>query len=246
MRDGGEIRVQHKCQNCEGQEDTSFCRLPNSELQLFEQIKISKSYPKGAKLFVEGQPTLGVFVLCKGRVKLSTCSQTGRVMILRIAEAGDILGLSSALNGIEHETTAEVLEQCHVNYITTADLLRFLKTNPEACLNAAKQLGRNYQTAYDQICSLGLSDSAADKLAKLFLAWTGNGNGSSGRVRIKNNFTHEELAEMIGASRETVTRALRYFRESDLVTLKGSDLVIHDRQRLKAAIGGTEGRRAQL
>lgn len=245
MRDGGDTRTQHECQNCERQEKTSFCQLPTSELLRFEQIKIGKTYPKGAKLFVEGQPTMGVFFLCKGRVKLSTCSQTGRVMILRIAGAGDILGLSSALNGIEHETTAEVLEECHVNYLTTVDLLRFLRTSPEACLNAAKELGRNYQAAYHQICSLGLSDSAADKLAKLFLDWTGNGNGGNGRVRIKNHFTHEEIAEMIGASRETVTRALRYFRESDLVTLKGSDLVIHDRQRLKAAIGGTEGRRTQ-
>lgn len=246
MRDGDETRIQHKCQNCAGQEDNSFCRLPASELQRFEQIKVTKAYPKGAKLFVEGQPTLGVFVICKGRVKLSTCSQAGRVMILRIAGAGDILGLSSALNGIEHEATAEVLEQCHVNYLTTSDLLRFLKANPEACLNAAKQLGRHYQTAHDQICCLGLSDSAADKLAKLFLGWTGNGNGATGQVRIKNHFTHEEIAEMIGASRETVTRALRYFRESDLVTLKGADLIIHDRQRLKAAIGGTEGRRSPV
>jgi CRP-like cAMP-binding protein len=108
-------------------------------------------------------------------------------------------------------------------------------------LNAAKQLGRSYQTAFRQICSLGLSGTAAHKLGKLFLAWTGNGNGNGGRVKIKNHFTHEEIAEMIGASRETVTRALKQFRESDLVTLKGSDLVIHDRQRLKAAIGGYDG-----
>ena len=87
------------------------------------------------------------------------------------------------------------------------------------------------------MCSLGLSDSVTDKLAKLFLGWTGNGTGLHGRVSVLNFFTHEEMAEMIGASRETVTRALKYFRENDLITLKGSKLVIHDRDRLQAAIG---------
>lgn len=232
-----DIHIQHKCQSCEIQQEQSFCKLPKAELKQFEQIKISRSYSKGTKLFIEGQPTKGVYMLCKGRVKLSACSQTGRVMILGIAEAGDILGLSSALSNGEHEMTAEVLEPCQANYVNSSELLLFLKTNPEACLNAAKQLSRNYQAANQQVCSLGLSDSASDKLAKLFLTWTGNGSGQSGRVKIKNHFTHEEIAEMIGASRETVTRALRHFRESNLVTLKGSDLVIHDRQRLKAAIG---------
>ncbi len=230
--------IQHKCHTCDLQNDRSFCQLPEAELQRLERIKVTKACPKGSKLFIEGQPTKGVFMLCKGRVKLSTCSQSGRVMILGIAEPGDILGLSSALSSTEYEATAEVLEACQVNYIETSELLHFLKTNPEACLNAARQLGRSYQKAFRQICSLGLSDTAADKLGKLFLAWTGNGNGASGRIRIKNHFTHEEIAEMIGASRETVTRALKQFRESNLVTLKGSDLVIHDRQRLKAAIGG--------
>ncbi len=206
-------------------------------MQHFESIKITKAYSKGTMLFVQGQPSDGVYMLCQGKVKLSTCSTEGKIIILEIAEAGDVLGLSAAFNGVDYETTAEVLELCQVNYVRTAELIRFLKSNPEGCLNAARQLSRNYQTAYLQICSLGLSDSVADKLAKLFLGWSGNGTGGDGRVRIKNFFTHEEMAEMIGASRETVTRALKYFREQDLITLKGSDLVINDRQRLKAVIG---------
>lgn len=239
MKTTNDLRIQHKCENCQLQQEMSFCRLPAPELENFESIKVTKAYPKGANLFIEGQPTHGVYILCQGRVKLSTCSRGGKIMILGIAEPGDVLGLSSALNGLEHETTAEVLELCQVNFVSTPDLHRFLKANPQACLNAAKQLGRNYLTAYQQICSLALSDSAADKLAKLFLGWTGNGTGGDGKVKIKNYFTHEEIAEMIGASRETVTRALKHFRECDLVTLKGSELIIHDRRRLRAAIGNS-------
>ena len=232
-----DLQVRDKCQECDLRRKGFFCQLSEKDIQGFESIKVTKAYPKGTMLFVEGQPSNGVYMLCQGKVKLSTCSRDGKVIILEIAEPGDILGLSAAVNRADYETTAEVLNLCQVNYVKTSDLLRFLRTNPEACLNAARQLSRNYQTAYRQVCSLGFSDSVADKLVKLFLGWSGNGSGDHGRVQLKNVYTHEEMAEMIGASRETVTRALKYFRENDLITLKGSNLVIHDRQRLKAAIG---------
>lgn len=241
-----DVLIQEKCENCDQRSRNSFCQLPAADLRRFESIRVTKAYSKGMLLFVEGQPSKGVFVLCQGRVKLSTCSPDGKILILGIAEAGEVLGLSAAVNGTEYETTAEVLELCQVNYVKTYELLRFLQSYPGACLNAARQLSRNYQAAYRQVCALGLSDSVSDKLAKLFLAWSGNGSGGNGQVQLKNFFTHEEIAEMIGASRETVTRALRYFRERDLITLKGSDLVIHDRQRLRAAIGKRVGLRSVL
>jgi CRP/FNR family transcriptional regulator, cyclic AMP receptor protein len=241
-----DLQIQNKCGECDLQNDLSFCRLPSYDLAKLESLKVTRAYPKGSTLFNEGQPSSAVFMLCQGKVKLSTCSPDGKIIILGIAEPGDVLGLSAAISGTEYEATAEVLELCQVNYIRSSDFLHFLKEHPEAALNAAKQLSRNYQTAYVQICSLGLSDSVADKLAKLFLRWSGNGGGSSGQVHLKNFFTHEEIAEMIGTSRETVTRALRYFRENELVTIKGSDLLIHDRKRLKAVIGSRCGIRAGM
>lgn len=246
MRVAYDLMIQDKCLDCGLQNDRSFCKLSDSALHEFEGLKITRAYPKGATLFNEGQPSAAVYMLCQGKVKLSTCSQDGKIIILGIAEPGDVLGLSAAINGVDYETTAEVMELCQVNYIKSVDLLRFIKENPDAGLNAAKQLSRNYQTAYLQICSLGLSDSVADKLAKLFLGWSGNGAVKNGQVHLKNFFTHEEMAEMIGTSRETVTRALRFFRENELVTLKGSDLLIHDRKRLKAVIGSRCGLRNEM
>lgn len=241
-----DLRIQDKCQDCDLRNTGFFCQLPAADLRNFESLKITKAYAKGTMLFVEGQPSKGVFMLCQGRVKLSTCSKDGKVIILGIADAGDVLGLSAAVNGEDYETTAEVLELCQVNYVKTSDLLQFLQSNPEACFSAARQLSRDYQSAYRQVCALGLSDSVAEKLARLFLAWSGNGSGGNGTVHLKNFFTHEEIAEMIGSSRETVTRSLRYFREHDLITLKGSDLTIHDRQRLETVVDSRRGRRSDL
>jgi CRP/FNR family cyclic AMP-dependent transcriptional regulator len=236
-----------KCKGlCGSARKDSFCCLPGPASSKFDSIKIPRGFSKGSILFMEGQPSKGVYILCSGRVKLSACSQEGKVIILGIAEKGDIIGLGAVMNGIDHETSAEALETCTTNFVRSNDFLEFLKTDPAACLNAAKQMSRNYLTAYQQICSLGLSDSVADKLAKLFLGWSGNGHGPVGRVHLKNRFTHEEMAEMIGTSRETVTRALRYLRELDLITVKGTDLFIHDRQRLRAAIGTRPGARPMV
>jgi CRP/FNR family transcriptional regulator len=242
-----DMRIQDKCQDCELRRAGFFCQLSTADLDEFASLKVTKAYPRGAMLFVEGQPSNGVFMLCQGKVKLSTCSAEGKIVIVGIAEPGEILGLSAAINGLEYETTAETLELCQVNCVPTSEFLHFLRTDPDACLSAARQLSRNYHSAFRQVCALGLSESVADKLAKLFLNWSRNSIGINGNsaVHLKNFFTHEEMAAMIGTSRETVTRVLRYFRENEILTLKGSDLVIHDRQRLKSVVG-TRGFRAEM
>jgi CRP/FNR family transcriptional regulator, cyclic AMP receptor protein len=222
----------------------SFFRdLPDEALRAFESIKIHTNYPRGAALFVEGESAHGIYALCHGRVKLLTHSADGKALILRIAEPGELLGLSATITGSSHEATAEVLENCQVNFVRGQDFLRFIREHADAGLGALRQLSENYHQAYAQICSLGLSTSVADKLAKLFLSWcsypaTYTGfKGKSSSVRLKLSFSHEEIAEMIGTSRETVTRMLKDFKERGLISIKGSDLTIHDRGVLESSIG---------
>jgi CRP/FNR family cyclic AMP-dependent transcriptional regulator len=232
------LNIQNKCSECKFRENNFFCDLRSENLQIFESFKITNAYPKGSTLYMQGQNSNGVYILCQGRVKLSTCSKDGKVIILHIAEAGEVLGLSSAVANSVHLATAEVLEPCQVNFVRKEDFLRFLRQNSEACLSAVKQLGNNYQNAYFQICSLGLSNSVADRLAALFLAWCKDSCGGSERIHLKISYTHEEIAQMIGTSRETVTRLLKDFKVRKLISLKGSDLVIHDRRRLEDVVWG--------
>ena len=214
-----------------------FCSLQPDTLENLEALRISNLYPRGSLLFVEGQTAQGVYILCSGKVKLSTCSRDGKIIILQIAEAGEVLGLSAVVSGSLYEATAEVIESCQISFVRRGDFLRLLRHNTDACLSAAQQLSRNYLTAHGQICSLGLSSSVADKLAKLFLGWCASNGSGNGSVHLKIHYTHEEIAEMIGTSRETVSRLLKNFRERKLVSLKGSDLIIHDRRRLESIAG---------
>ena len=231
------FQAQHRCNGCPLRKPGFFCDLKPDVLAIFESLKITNIYPKGATLFTEGENTAGVYMLCRGRIKLSAYSSDGKALILRIAEPGELLGLSSAIGGTVHEATAEVLENCQINFVRKDDVLRFLRQRADASFNALQQLSKNYHAAYTQVCSLGLSHSVGDKLAKLFLGWCESANDKNGRIHLKVPFSHEEIAEMIGTSRETVTRLLKDFRQRELISLKGSDLYINDRRRLESSIG---------
>lgn len=227
------FNIQNKCSDCKFRGKNFFCNLKEDNLKTFESFKITNAYPKGSTLYMQGQNSNGVYILCQGRVKLSTCSKDGKVIILHIAEPGEILGLSSAISNSVHLATAEVLEPCQVNFVKNQDFFEFIRNNPEAGLSAIKQLGNNYQTAYFQICSLGLSNSVADRLASLFLGWCKEVCNGQEKVHLKISYTHEEIAQMIGTSRETVTRLLKDFKSRNLISLKGSDLIIHDKRTLE-------------
>jgi CRP/FNR family transcriptional regulator len=214
----------------------SFCDLPDvvhGELLALMQFH---EYRRGSTLFLEGQPAKGVYLLCAGRAKLSTYSEDGKAIILCIAEAGEVLGLSANIAGSQHETTAQATEDCRIGFVGRQDFLDFINSHHEASLNALRQLSSNYRAAHQQICSLGLSLSAGDKLARLFLQWYDR-FANSGPVRISSPHTHGEIAEMIGTSRETVTRLLKDFKDRGLIAVSRSELCIPDRQQLIAAIG---------
>lgn len=231
------LEVSDSCLECKIRSAGYFCEFDLDLVKTFESLKYATVFPKGAVLFVEGQSPRGIFMICSGRVKLTTCSVDGKALITRIAEGGEVLGLSSAVSGRPYMVTAETLVPCQVNFIKRDDFLRFLKENGAACLRVAEHLSNNYNNAFEQVRSLGLSHSASEKLAKLMLEWcTRSGKDSTSGVSVKLTLTHEEIAQLIGASRETVTRLLADFKRKQLISIKGSTLVVRDKPKLLAMV----------
>jgi CRP/FNR family transcriptional regulator len=231
------IEIVDNCTSCPLRKDGAFCHLPLSALEAFERIHHPSVLPKGAVLFMEGQSSRGVYMLCTGRVKLTTCSKDGKAMILQVAQAGEVLGLSAVVSGAAYEVTAETLEPCQVNFIKREDFLRFLSEHGEASLNAVQVLSTNYHAAYQQIRSLGLSTTSAGKLAKLLLDWgVRDGEETRQGLRIKMGVTHEEVAQMIGSSRETVTRLFGELKGKGVIHLKGSTLIILNKPALESLV----------
>ncbi len=232
------LEIVESCLTCKLRAERIFCDLPSSALQSFENIKSATAYPKGAVLFVEGQSPRGIFVLCKGRVKMSICSTDGKTLILKIAEPGEVLGLSATVSGKPYELTAETIDPCQVNFVKREDFLRFLKEHGDACFRVAEQLSEKYNNACHEVRSLGLSHSAAETLAKLLLEWSSrNGETSKQEPRLKLALTHEEIAQMIGTSRETVTRLFAELKKRQIIQSKGSTLLIRNKTALRMMAG---------
>jgi CRP/FNR family cyclic AMP-dependent transcriptional regulator len=221
--------IVENCVTCKLRADRIFCDLPASALETFDSIKYPTAYPEGAVLFVEGQLPRGIFVICKGSVKLSVSSPTGRTIIIKLAEPGEVLGLSATISGRPYEVTAQTLDPCQINFVKRDDFLRFLRDDAEVCLKVAEQLSEKYHDACKEAGSLALSHSATGKLATLLLEWSSkNGEGAKAEPRLTLRLTHEEIAQMIGTSRETVSRLFAQMKKRRIVESKGSTLVIRN------------------
>jgi CRP/FNR family transcriptional regulator, cyclic AMP receptor protein len=234
MRSPYGLELAGSCEKCPLRGESFFCSLPKAALKAFDAIRFTSGYPKGAVLFVEQEAPRGVFVLCKGRVKLSITSSEGRTVILRMVQPGEVLGLHAVVSNQPYQATAETMEPCQVNFVRREDFLRFLSQYGEASLHAAQQLSGSYQVACEQIRSLGLTHSASQKLARFLLDSSEGGQETKQGVQVRLAMTHDEIGQMIAASRETVTRTLGEFRHKQLVAIKGSLLTIPNRSALES------------
>ncbi|MGB7281085.1 MAG: Crp/Fnr family transcriptional regulator [Candidatus Acidiferrum sp.] len=224
------------CQTCKLRGNGFFCQVSAAALKDFDDVRSSTTYPEGAVLFLEKQAPRGIFVLCAGEVKLSISSSGGKTLILRIAKAGEVLGLMATISGAPYEVTAETIRPCQVAYIRRDDFLRFIAKHPEAYQGVVRQMTSLYQGACNQLRTVGLSASAPEKLARLLLDWSADGKETDQGTQVKLPLTHEEIAALIGTTRETVTRTLSDFKSNHLVALQGSNLMISNRLGLETLV----------
>lgn len=228
--------------------------LSQAALKALDSIKFEAGYPEGSTLFTEGETARGVMLLYQGRAKISMTSIEGKVLILRVARPGEVLGLDAVISDRPCQAAVETLEPCQVVFLRREDFLSFLRAHGEASLAAAKQLAQTYETACEQVRSIGLSAAVPEKLARFLLDWTVEGRQTAEGVRSVINLTHEEIGQMIGSSRETVTRTLSDFRARRLATIKGAMVTVPNRsalatfERLEQAArrGRSHGRNPEL
>lgn len=228
------LEIIESCADCTRCKPGFFCAFSEEVAKAVDLSSHRSTLPVAAILFVEGQMPRGLFVLCSGKVKLSTTSRDGKVLILRTAEAGEALGLSAAISGQSYEMTAETATPCHLNFVDRKSLLTLLQSHSEVGMHAAQSLSLEFQSAYRDMHDLVLARSSSGKLARLLLSFSQNQRSNADEVRLRSIMTHEEMAQRIGSSRETVTRLLSDLKRKQLIRLDGATLVIKNRTALEA------------
>jgi CRP/FNR family transcriptional regulator, cyclic AMP receptor protein len=204
-----------------------FGNLRGETLSQFLAIAPEVTRSRGESLFIEGEMPKYVFLICSGRAKLTVTSREGRTAILRVAGPGEILGLSPAMSGTAHETSAEAVELCQLKAIRVSEFMNFLQEYPEASKEATRCLLRDYRVVLNNVCRLALPNTVAGRLASLLLEWlNGRHTSTANDRRFIVALTQEEIASMTNTSRETVSRVLHQFQQEKLISIKGAAVTI--------------------
>ena len=226
----------HKAALADKPVDKTFCDLSPAVVEALEHEAITTTYPTGAVLFAEGQAARGVFIVRRGRVKLSICGSDGRTLSLRLVETGWPLGVAAVVSGREYEATAETQEPSEISFIRHTDLLRLMRVHGELALWVTQHISLDYSSTCREIRDLILSDSASEKFARLLMGWLDQNAEAKNPCQMKLALTHEEIGQMIGTSRETVSRLFAGFKKQRLIQQSGSTLVIPNRVALESMI----------
>lgn len=231
------IDINDHCLDCKWRSDAFFCQFDPEVLRQFDSISFANLYPAGTVLYQENEQPRGLFILCTGAVKLSISSGSGKTLITRIVPAGEVLGLASVLSGKTYRATAETTTPSQLKFVKREDFLKFSEEHRDISFNIARQLVEECESDANQIRALGLANSASERLANLLLAWCEEaGQPSASGMRFPVVMTHEEISQLIGTSRETVTRLLKNFREKKILTVRRSSMTLHKRNELEDLI----------
>jgi CRP/FNR family transcriptional regulator, cyclic AMP receptor protein len=177
---------------------------------------------RGKVLFAEGEPARGVYILRTGRVAVSLASSEGRIITLRMAQAGDVLGLNAVLRRSTYDTTVRTLERCRTDFVPQAQLFELIGKSQAGSQVVLKILSHELTELTGRTRSLLLSQTANARLATLLLEW------SRQSTRIDRVFTHEEIAQMICSSRETVTRLLANMSRRKIIEITPDSILVRD------------------
>ena len=198
------------------------------EIQALNVRNLDSLHSRGSVLFAEGEPARGVYILRSGRAIVSITSSEGRIVILRVAQAGDVLGLNAVLRNTAYEATVKTVEPCRVNFISRTELMGVMENGNAGAHTVIKLLSRELAELNERARSLVLPLTARARLAKLLLQLSNEpGNNSRSRA-IDKVFTHEQVAQMIGSSRETVTRLLTSMSRRNIVQVTPDAILIRD------------------
>ncbi|MGB8012234.1 MAG: Crp/Fnr family transcriptional regulator [Terriglobales bacterium] len=225
--------IPNDCLNCTLRRTCDFCNLPQPLMNAFNAMGHLTLYPPNATLMTEGEVPRGVYIACSGRSKLSVVARDGKTIILKIAGDRQVLGLSAVVSGGPSLITVTTIELCQIKFVERDSFLRLIAQDSHAAFACATMLSREISSAFDDVHDLLLARSSTEKLARLLLSWVSD-EPRNRELRVPTEFTHEEIAQMIGSSRETVTRLLSDMKRKDLIRLEGTTLVIPNRIALQA------------
>jgi len=210
-----------------------FSELSDATLKTIEKVGSKKMFIKNDVILMEDEVGSALFVIISGKVKVSRSSNDGREVILAILSESDFFGEMAILDGQTRSATVIAIEDSELFLIQRNDFLNLLKDFPEVSIALLQELTKRLRATDAKIKALSLKD-AEGKVATVILQVADDlGKIKHGKVEIEKLPLQQDLANMAGTSRETISRTLHSFAKKGLVELDGSKLRINDYEKFK-------------
>ena len=198
--------------------------LSEGELALLARVVARKSYARGSQILVAGNPTDSLYILISGRVKVFMSDLDGKEVILAILEPNEFVGEMGLIDNSPRSANVVALEPCEVVCISKPDFRRCLADNFDMAMTVMRGLVKRLRDADNQIGSLALMD-VFGRVARLLLE---TAEVVDGEKVVTRKLSKQDIARMIGASREMVSRVMKHLQEAGYIELRADTIVIRD------------------
>jgi CRP/FNR family transcriptional regulator, cyclic AMP receptor protein len=214
-------------------------RIAPEELQRFTEVTRERNYPKGSVILFEDTPGDSLFIVRAGRVKVVLVAEDGREVILGVLGVGDHFGELSLIDDQPRSAHVIAMEDATLLVLRQEDFKKRVEATPAVAWALLTELSRRLRRADGKIGGLVLLD-VPGRVAQLLLDAADESGGDS----IEKPLTHQVIAQMIGASRETVSRTMRDFQDAGLITVHRRRISVRDRSGLSSRAQARTGGRA--
>ena len=201
-----------------------FSMLSEVQLQLLTQVLSRKAYPKNSTIIAAGDPTDAMYIVVSGRLKVVMSDKQGQEVILAILSQGEFFGEMGLIAQAPRSATVTTIEPCELLTITRADFTKCLQGNFDLTMNVIRGLVKRLREADKKIGSLALMD-VYGRVARLLLEMA---ETIDGQKVITKKLTKRDIAKMIGASREMVSRVMKELQTSGRIEVRAGEILLRD------------------
>jgi CRP/FNR family cyclic AMP-dependent transcriptional regulator len=213
-----------------------FSDLDNESLDKIAQIMIERKYKKNMIIFMAGEPAEAVFFVKKGKVKIYKTTQDGKEHIIHIMSDGDVFA-EACLFGVQpYPANAEAMDDSEIVMIKNKDLEHLLELHPQIAIQIIKVLSTRLKMVSSQIENLALRDAYGKTASLLIQLLKNEGVTLKNGATLKTELSRQDMANMVGLTRETFTRALSKLKQDKAIDIDKEQIIVLDFEKLKSWI----------
>lgn len=210
-----------------------FHDLTPEEVDTISGLARVRNYKKNMIIFMEGEPGEALYFVISGKVKISKTTEDGREQILHLLQHGDVFAEVVLIDGGPYPATAEVIETAQIGMLMNKDVENLIRSNADIAIKLLKIMSKRLRLAQRQVRDLALKDTYGRLAGMLLMLGTEHGKETEEGIRIELPLSRQELANLIGTTRETVTRILGDFKKYKCIELEKQAIILIDRAKLK-------------